>query len=452
MTDTSPQDRTEARLHSLSNALESGAFLPVRRMLNTLHAAEVAHLLESMPPKERHVLWGLLREERHGDILQYLGEEVRAAFLREMDPQALAAATEGLDVDDIVDILQDLPGAVIHEVLQSMDEQDRQRVAKALSYDEDTAGGLMNTDTLTVRADVTLDVVLRYLRLRGEIPEMTDNLIVVDRQDNYLGVLPLSDLITRDPDLSVGEVMNTEVKAMPAELTASEVAARFERMDLVSSPVVDASGRLIGRITVDDVVDVIRDEAEHSLLGMAGLAEDEDTFAPILPSARRRAVWLGINLLTAFAAAWVIGLFEKTIAQMVALAVLMPIVASMGGIAGSQTLTLAIRAIALGQLVESNVRWLVFKELAVVALNSLLWAAVVAAVAVWWFGDPRLGWLIAAAIIINLVIAALSGVLLPLAMRRMGIDPALAGSVVLTTVTDVVGFFAFLGLATLFLL
>lgn len=452
MTDTSPQDRTEARLHSLSNALESGAFLPVRRMLNTLHAAEVAHLLESMPPKERHVLWGLLREERHGDILQYLGEEVRAAFLREMDPQALAAATEGLDVDDIVDILQDLPGAVIHEVLQSMDEQDRQRVAKALSYDEDTAGGLMNTDTLTVRADVTLDVVLRYLRLRGEIPEMTDNLIVVDRQDNYLGVLPLSDLITRDPDLSVGEVMNTEVKAMPAELTASEVAARFERMDLVSSPVVDASGRLIGRITVDDVVDVIRDEAEHSLLGMAGLAEDEDTFAPILPSARRRAVWLGINLLTAFAAAWVIGLFEKTIAQVVALAVLMPIVASMGGIAGSQTLTLAIRAIALGQLVESNVRWLVFKELAVVALNSLLWAAVVAAVAVWWFGDPRLGWLIAAAIIINLVIAALSGVLLPLAMRRMGIDPALAGSVVLTTVTDVVGFFAFLGLATLFLL
>lgn len=452
MTDTSPQDRTEARLHSLSNALESGAFLPVRRMLNTLHAAEVAHLLESMPPKERHVLWGLLREERHGDILQYLGEEVRAAFLREMDPQALAAATEGLDVDDIVDILQDLPGAVIHEVLQSMDEQDRQRVAKALSYDEDTAGGLMNTDTLTVRADVTLDVVLRYLRLRGEIPEMTDNLIVVDRQDNYAGVLPLSDLLTRDPDLSVGEVMNTEVKPMPAELTASEVAARFERMDLVSSPVVDASGRLIGRITVDDVVDVIRDEAEHSLLGMAGLGEDEDTFAPILPSARRRAVWLGINLLTAFAAAWVIGLFEKTIAQMVALAVLMPIVASMGGIAGSQTLTLAIRAMALGQLVESNVRWLVFKELAVVTLNSLLWAAVVAAVAVWWFGDPRLGWLIAAAIIINLVIAALSGVLLPLAMRRMGIDPALAGSVVLTTVTDVVGFFAFLGLATLFLL
>ncbi len=452
MTDTAPQqDRTETRLHSLSHALDSGAFLPVRRMLNTLHAAEVSHLLESMPPKERHILWGLVRDERQGEILQYLSEEVRGAFIRDMDPQALAAATEGLDVDDIVDILQDLPGAVIHEVLQSMDDQDRQRVAKALSYDEDTAGGLMNTDTLTVRADVTLDVVLRYLRLRGEIPEMTDNLIVVDRQDSYVGILPLSDLLTRDPDLTVGEVMSAEFEPMPADLPANEVAARFERMDLVSSPVVDASGKLIGRITVDDVVDVIRDEADHSLLGMAGLGEDEDTFAPILPSARRRAVWLGINLLTAFAAAWVIGLFEDTIAKVVALAVLMPIVASMGGIAGSQTLTLAIRAMALGQLVESNARWLLVKEFAVVTLNSLLWAAVVAAVAVWWFGDPRLGWLIAAAIIINLVVAALAGVALPLLMRRVGIDPALAGSVVLTTVTDVVGFFAFLGLATLFL-
>jgi len=309
----------------------------------------------------------------------------------------------------------------------------------------------MNVDTITVRSDVTLDVVLRYLRLRGQIPEMTDSLIVVDRDDRFLGVLTLTDLLTKPPALTVEQVMQKDVEAIPAELPAVEVAQMFERRDLISAPVVNTVGRLLGRITIDDVVDVIREEAEHSLLGMAGLGEQADMFAPVLISTRYRALWLGVNLLTALVASWVIGLFETTIQKVVALAVLMPIVASMGGIAGSQTLTLVIRGIALRQIESSNARRLLTKELAVGMLNGVLWAIVVAVIAVLWFKDTEIGIIIAAAIIINLVAAALAGVTIPLIMRRLGADPALGGSVILTTVTDVVGFLAFLGLATLFL-
>ena len=456
MTESFPQETRQGRIKrltaALATALKSGTLVNVRKMLNSLHPAEIARILESLPAHERRLAWELIEADLEGDVLSYASDEVRALLMREMDTQELVAATEGLDTDDLVDILQDLPDVVIHAVLQSMDEQDRHRVVSALSYPEDTAGGLMNTDTITVRPDVTLDVVLRYLRQRGEIPETTDSLIVVTRADQYIGLLSLATLLTRDPALTVAEVMMRDVAGIPATLPATEVAHLFEQHDLISAPVVDVDGSLLGRITIDDVVDVIRDEAEHSVMSMAGLREEEDIFAPVVASARRRGVWLGINLATAFLASWVIGLFEATLQQIVALAVLMPIVASMGGVAGSQTITLVIRGMALGRVGVANARRLIMKELAVGALNGVLWAIVVAAVATVWFHDYKIGAIIGAAMVINLIVAALTGAMLPLMIRRMGADPALAGTVILTTVTDVVGFMAFLGLATIFLL
>ena len=457
MTEPVAQETRQGRLKTLTTALAAalesgGALVNARKMLKSLHPAEIAHLLESVPPRERALAWELVDAELEGDVLSHIGDEVRASLLRLMDTNELVAATEGMETDDLADILQDLPRVVIRTVLQSMDEQDRQRVEAVLSYPEDTAGGLMNTDTITVRPDVTLDVVLRYLRRRGEIPETTDSLIVVTRADQYIGLLSLADLLTQDPSLAVAEVMMRDVEGIPATLPAGEVSNLFEQLDLISAPVINDAGQLLGRITIDDVVDVIRDEAEHSLMSMAGLREEEDIFAPVVISAQRRAVWLGINLMTAFLASWVIGLFEATIEKIVALAVLMPIVASMGGIAGSQTITLVIRGMALGRVGAANAKRVVMKELAVGALNGILWAAVVAVVASVWYKDYRIGAIIAAAMAINLITAALVGATLPLLLRRMGADPALAGSVVLTTVTDVIGFMAFLGLATVFLI
>lgn len=446
------QSETQQHLSRISEALASGAAGRVRRLIHNLHPAEIAHLLESLPKGPRFILWELVDPEDRGEILLHVNDEVRSGLIEEMETGDLIAATEGLDTDDLADLLQDLPSTVIDEVLRSLDQQNRHRLEAVLSYPEDTAGGLMNVDTVTVRADVTLDVVLRYLRLRGSMPELTDSLFVVDREDRYLGLLPLTTLLTRDPDLTVAEVMERGVEGIPADTPADQVAKLFEDRDLVSAPVVDENGRLLGRITIDDVVDVIRDEAEHSLMSMAGLDEEDDIFAPVVPSATRRAVWLGINLVTAFLASWVIGLFEGTLQQVVALAVLMPIVASMGGIAGSQTLTIVIRGLALGQIGESNARWLMFKELAVGALNGILWALVVAAIATAWFQDMNIGLVIATALVLNLLAAALAGFSIPMILHRVGIDPALAGSVLLTTVTDVVGFMAFLGLGTLILL
>ncbi len=445
------KEKHQRRLQTFSQALESGTLASVRRMLNGLHPAEIAHLLESSPPAERKLLWELVDERLDGDVLLNLNDELRASLISEMEPEELVAAAEGLETDDLADFLNDLPDVVIHEVLQSMDEQDRQRLESVLSYSEDTAGGLMNTDTITVRPDVTLDVVLRYLRLRGALPEMTDALFVVDRNDHYMGMLPLIALLTQSPALTVAEVMTSGVAPIAAEMSASDVASTFEHHDLVSAPVVDDQQKLLGRITIDDVVDVIRDEGEHSLLSMTGLDEEEDMFAPVAVSARHRAVWLGINLMTAFLASWVIGLYQSTIQQVVALAVLMPIVASMGGIAGSQTLTLVIRGIAVGKIGDSNARKLLFKELAVGLLNGLLWAVVVAVITVLWFDNYRIAGVIAIAIVINLLVAALAGAVIPMLMRKLGADPALGGSVLLTTVTDVVGFMAFLGLASFLL-
>ena len=450
---TATESSEESRLQRLQDILASGAIREASTLMRSLAPAEIAHLLESLPPAEREIIWNLVDEERDGEILLLVTDEVSASLIRHMDAEALLAATENLDLDDLADLVQQMPSAITAEVLDALDDQRRKRLEAVLSYSEDTAGGLMNTDTVTVRPEVTLDVVLRYLRRLGEaVPSSTDKLFVVNRDDGYLGILQLSQLVTRDPQETVAEAMSLNMQPIPADLSTTEVARRFEAHDILSAPVVDTEGHLLGRITVDDVIDVIREEGEHQFMGRAGLSEEEDMFAPVLSSTRRRALWLGINLATAFLASWVIGQFEETLSKVVALAVLMPIVASMGGIAGSQTLTLAIRGIALGQLSSKNARALLVKELAVGSLNSLIWAAVVAVIAGVWFNSIEIAWLIAAAISINLLFAALTGSLLPLLLERIGIDPALAGSVLLTTVTDVVGFLAFLGLATLFLI
>jgi len=441
----------QKQLELLNDALESGVLDSVARMLNSLEPQDVAHLLESSPPRLRHAIWRLVDLEHEGEVLRFLSEEIQTEFLQKMDAQEFVAATENLEYDDIADLLQLLPNTVIREVLDSMDQQDRQRLETVLTYDEDTAGGLMNTDTITVRPPITLDVVLRYLRRHPELPEMTDNLIVVNRRDEFIGLLPLTKLLTSDPGVTVREVMRTDFEAIAASTSAREVARLFERNDWVSAPVIDDKGRLLGRITIDDVVDVIREEGQHSIMIMAGLADDENVFSPILKAAPRRAVWLGINLLTAFMASWVVGLFEGTIQKVVALAVLMPIVTGMGGNAGTQTMTIFIRGLALGQIGRHNAGWLLKRELLVGIMNGVLWATVVGAVSIAWFDDIKLGAIIGGAMIINLLNAALIGALLPLLLKRLKIDPAIAGTVVLTTFTDCMGFFAFLGLASLFL-
>jgi magnesium transporter len=436
-------------LDKLSMALSSGTFIDVQRMLNGLLPADVAHLLESSPPKFRHILWQMVEVDREGEILGEMGDDLRAQFLGQMDATEVAQLTEGLADDDIADILQQLPGHVTREVLTAMDQQDRARLERVMHYPDDLAGGLMNTDTITIRARLTLDVVLRYLRRHTEIPEMTDNLIVVNRSDQFIGLLSLRTLLVSDPAASVREMMLTDVEPIPVNMTDKEVARLFESNDWVSAPVVDDNGTLLGRITIDDVVDVIREDTDRSLMSMAGLDEDTDTFAPLMHAAPRRAIWLGINLVTAFIAASVINLFQGTIKEFVFLAVLMPIVASMGGIAGTQTLTLVVRGIALGQVVKNNQGWLINRELVIGLMNGILWALVVAVAASIWFEQWKIGLIIAAAMVINLVTAALAGAVLPLLMARAKIDPALAGGVVLTTITDVVGFVSFLGLATL---
>ena len=441
------------QLERLQEILDSGALRAAARLLQSLAPAEIAHLLESLPPTQREILWNLVDDENDGEVLVLLADEVRAELVKDMSTAEWLAAAENLDLDDLADLVQEMPHAVTSEVINALDEQHRNRLRTVLSYPDDTAGGLMNTDTVTVRPEVTLDVVLRYLRRLGEkIPPDTDKLFVVNREDKYLGVLPLWKLVSGHPDDSVAEAMSLNMKPLPANLSETEVARRFEAYDLLSAPVVDEQARLLGRITVDDVVDVIREQGEHQFMRQAGLSESEDMFAPVLTSTRRRALWLGVNLFTAFLASWVIGQFETVLSQVVALAVLMPIVASMGGIAGSQTLALAIRGIALGQLSSKNARHLLTKELAVGAINSLIWALVVAAIAGVWFDSLAIAALIGIAITINLLFAAVIGAVLPLFLSRIGIDPALAGSVLLTTVTDVIGFLAFLGLATIFLL
>ncbi|WP_317930956.1 magnesium transporter [Halioxenophilus sp. WMMB6] len=442
--------QTHSKLKEVLSALDSGAFSSTRRMLNSLQPAAIAHLLSSSPPNRRMLLWQIVDKDLEGEVIQELPESVRVQLLSDMNSVELAAMTEELEADNVADILQQLPDQVIQEVLAAMSTQNRSRVESILSYDEDTAGGLMDTDAITVRPDITLDVVLRYLRRHEELPNSTYSLVVVNRGDIFLGLLPISKLLTCDPGMTVRELMDTDVVAIPYKMKDQEVASLFEHHDWVMAPVVDESGKLLGRVTIDDVVDVIREGADHSLMSLAGLDEDSDTFASVRTTSPRRAIWLGINLLTAVIASSVINIFQGTIDKVVALAVLMPIVASMGGVAGSQTLTVVIRGMALGHIGRSNLSWLLNREVQVGIINGLLWATIMALIAGFWFDDPAIAGIIAAAMVINLIFAAMAGAMLPIILKSMRIDPALAGGVALTTVTDVVGFFAFLGLATYF--
>ncbi|MGD9870767.1 MAG: magnesium transporter [Thauera sp.] len=446
-----PED-AKSELQSVREALDAGKLKRVGKLLHRIHPAKVAGLLEALPPAERSQAWSMVETERAGRVLSFLHDEISTTLAQELDLDDLIAAVHHLELDDLVDLIQTLPAELGSRLVLSTTGARREQLESMLSYPEESAGGLMNADAIEVRAEVKAGTVLRYLRLLETLPPQTDMLMVVDRKGHYQGALRLSALVTANLDNRVEGLMQTEIAGIPVDTDSREVARLFQDLDLMSAPVIDGEGRLIGRITVDDVVDLIREDSERAVMQMAGLDDEADMFAPVLVSSRRRAVWLGINLLTAFLAAWVIGRFQGTLEQLVALAVLMPIVASMGGIAGSQTLTLVIRGLALGQVQKGNVRVLLSREVGVSIINGLLWALVVAALAVVWFGNWGIGGVIAAAILLNLLCAALAGLAIPLILERMGIDPALAGSVILTTVTDVVGFFAFLGLATLLLL
>ena len=441
---------------ALHTALEEGARQAVTGLLRGLHPAQIADALESLPRELRPDLWREVPATAKGEVLLEAHGEVRQQLINASDERELLAALATLEMDELADLDADLPVSVVDAMVQAMDAQRRDRYEAVRSYPDDTAGGLMDVDVAAVRTDVTLKAVQRYLRQRrrkeGVLPEHLDSLIVVDRDNTYLGLLKLSDVVSLESKTTVGEAMTAGVSAIPVLTTASKVARLFEDQDLISAAVVNEAGRLVGRITIDDVVDVMREQAEHEVMSRAGLTEATDMFAPIVSSAGRRALWLGVNLINAFIAAWVIGLFTESIDKIVALAVLMPVIASMGGVAGIQTLTLVTRGIALEQVGRSNARRLLLRELTLGLLNGVFWALVVAAVAVFWFDDMRLGVVFGVALVLNLLTGALAGTLVPLILQRMGIDPALAGGVVLTAATDVVGFLSFLGLATLFLL
>ncbi len=439
------------RLAALRTALDEGAVRSAERMVNTLHPAEIAQLLESLPRKQRELVWEMTDPQLDGDVLVELSEDVRTQLIREMDPEELAAATEGLEVDDLADLLADLPETVTQQLLRTMDQLDRERLSRVLSWPEDSAGGLMSTDTVSVRADVSLEVVLRYLRMRGELPEPTDRLFVVDRGDRFLGTLTLARLLTDDPELLVGACLDPDATRIAPDLPAHEVSQLFRDRDLLSAPVVDERGLLVGRITVDDVVDVIAEEAAHEVMAGAGLRDEEDIFAPVLPATRRRLLWLAINLVTAGVGGLVVKQFEGTIEKVAALAVLMPIVSSMGGIAGTQTVTLIIRGLALGQVQWRDARWLLLREVGISALTGTAMALILGAITVAWLGTWSVAPIIGAAMLINLFCAAGVGVMVPLLLRRLSIDPALSAGVILTMFTDCIGFATLLGLGALFL-
>lgn len=444
-------DQAHLTLQEVSEALENGRFVHVRRQLQDMEPEDIAHLLEASPRKSREVLWQLTDPEDYGEILDELNEDVKDALVSKMAPEKLAEATEGMDTDDVAYVLRSLPDDVSREVLSQMDSADRQRVETALSYSEETAGGIMNTDVITIRGDVDIDVVLRYLRMRGDLPEATDALYVIDDESKLIGHLSLTTLLTTQPDIPVSEVMDDADEAILVTTSDSDVASLFERRNWVSAPVVDENQHLVGRITIDDVVDIIREDAEHSMMSMAGMNDDEDTFAPVVKSARKRTIWLGANVLAALAAASVSNMFEATLDQMAAIAVLMTIVPSMGGVAGNQTVALVIRGLALGHIGDSNQRELLFKEAAIGFLNGIMWATIIGGIVVAWKGNWMLGGIISAAMMANLLIAGIAGVTIPILLKKMKIDPALAGGMALTTVTDVVGLSVFLGLATIFM-
>ncbi len=451
MADVLEQDQTHHTLQEVNKALENGMFVHVRRLLQDMEPEDIAHLLEASPPKERQVLWQLTDPEEQGEILDELSEDVKDGIVSQMEPEKLAAVTEGMESDDVAYVLRSLSDERYQEVLAQMDATDRHRIEEALAYPEDTAGGMMSTDFITIRGDVTADVVLRYLRMRGELPEATDSLYVVDEKQILIGHLSLSTLITTQPDIEIKDVMQDADEAIAVDMADSEIANLFERRNWLSAPVVDANNHLLGRITIDDVVDLIREEAEHSMMSMAGMDDDEDTFAPVLKSAKSRSIWLGVNVLTALAAASVSNMFEHTLQQMATVAVLMTIVPSMGGVAGNQTVALVIRGLAVGHIGDTNTRWLLSKEARVGLINGVVWALIIGLVVFVWKGSLILSVIMAGAMLANLFIAGVAGVLIPIGLKKLKIDPALAGGMALTTCTDIVGLMVFLGLATIFI-
>ena len=422
----------------------------IRRLLSKMTAPEIAHALESSPPKQRNLLFSLLKTEEEGDVLFELGEEIQQDLVSNISNEELIEAVKELELDEIVDILQNLPEERMNKILSNMSLVDRKRIEIGLTFPDNTAGGLLNTDVISVRPNNSINEVITYLRDQVDLPENTDKIFVVNNENEYLGELFISKIITSKPTMLVREIMETEFPSIDADLDDKEVATLFERNDLISSPVVDRDGKLIGRITIDDVVDVIREDADQNLLGMAGVAED--TFAPPGRAAKSRVFWLSMNLVTAFIAASTINLFQDVIDKIVYLAVLMPIVASMGGVAATQTLTIVLRGLTLEQINTSNIRWLFKRELAVSILNGMVLSILVGFVTLSWFKDITIAILISCALVINLICSVIAGVLVPLILRKFNQDHAIGGSVVVTTVTDVVGFLSFLGLATIYLI
>ena len=421
----------------------------IRDLLSKMSSSEIAHALESSPPKQRNLLFSLLKTEEEGDVLFELGEEIQQDLISNISNEELSEAVKELELDEIVDILQNLPEERMKKILSNMSMVDRQRIEMGLTFPENTAGGLLNTDVISVRPSNSIKEVISYLRDLGKLPDNTDKIFVVNNQNEYLGELSISEIITSNPSMRVNEIMETEISPISADLDDKEVATLFERNDLISSSVINENGKLIGRITIDDVLDVIREDADQNLLGMAGVAED--TFAPPGRAAKSRGFGLRMNLVTAFIAASTINIFQDVIDKIVYLAILMPIVASMGGVAATQTLTIVLRGLTLEQINSSNIRWLFKRELAVSILNGIVLSILVGLITYGWFKDLTIALLISCALVINLISSVIAGILVPLILRKFKQDPAIGGSVVVTTVTDVVGFFSFLGLATIYL-
>ncbi|MDP2152874.1 MAG: magnesium transporter [Methylotenera sp.] len=424
----------------------------LQRKLELLHPADVAYILEALPLEQRLDVWELVKADRDGEILLEVSDAVRQTLIADMDSEELLAAAEQLDTDELADLAPDLPKDVLQDLMDSLDAQNRARLQSALSYSDDAVGSIMDFDIVTIREDITLEVALRYMRRLGGLPDHTDKLFVVDRDDVLHGVLPLKRLVVSDLDAKVADVMSEDAVIFHPEDVADDAAKAFERYDLVTAPVVDEKGKLVGRVTVDAVMDLIREEAESDMLSMAGLREEEDFFASVWKSVQNRWAWLAINLITALVASRVIGLFEGSIEKIVALAALMPIVAGVGGNSGNQTTTMIVRGLALGQVASHNMKSLITKELGVALLNGLLWGSVIGAVAYALYGSFSLGLVMMSAMTLNLLLAALMGVVIPLMMNKIGRDPAVGSSVLITAMTDSGGFFIFLGLATIFLI
>jgi len=424
----------------------------LRRKLDSMHPADIAFILEALPIEQRLLVWDLVKAERDGEILIEVSEAVRESLIASMNREELSAAAGQLDADEIADLAPDLPQNVMRDVFKSLSVEERERLRAAISYEDDSVGALMDFNMIHVRGDISLEVVTRYLRRFEELPDHTDQLFVVDRDDHFLGVLPLNRIVVNEPEVIVSNVMVTDTIRLDPEEKAEQAAQAFERYDLVSAPVVDEEGKLVGRVTVNVVLDYIRDESESDLLNQAGLREEEDIFASVWKSAQNRWSWLALNLCTAFFASRVIGAFEGTIAKFVALATLMPIVAGIAGNSANQTTTIIIRSLALGQITEENARRLLMKELAISGLNGLVWGGVAGLFAYFLYHSVSLGIVMTSAMLLNLMVGAIVGLAIPLGMHKLGRDPAIGSSVMLTAITDSGGFFIFLGLATIFLI